>query len=100
VRLTAPDGRGSTRRSRSIARASCIGCQQSAEALEQYLADQKGRANAIQNALALKGSMSATDAEITIADTDVLIEYLAGKPEFLSAGHKNAAPGQNRRAAF
>jgi predicted transcriptional regulator len=38
-----------------------------AEALELYLADQKSKANAIQKALALKGSMNSAEAEGLLA---------------------------------
>lgn len=40
-----------------------------AEALELYLEGQKGRARAIRNALALKGSMSKTEAAALSAQT-------------------------------
>jgi predicted transcriptional regulator len=40
-----------------------------AEALELYLADQKGRTNAIRNALALKGSMSETETADLLTKT-------------------------------
>jgi predicted transcriptional regulator len=40
-----------------------------AEALEMYLADQERRTNAIQNAVALKGSMSETEAADLLAQT-------------------------------
>lgn len=40
-----------------------------AEALELYLETQKGRANAIRGALALKGSMSETEAAGLSAQT-------------------------------
>jgi hypothetical protein len=40
-----------------------------AEVLELYLADQERRTNAIQNALALKGSMSETEAADLMART-------------------------------
>jgi hypothetical protein len=40
-----------------------------AEALELYLEDQKGRRHAIQNALALKGSMSEAEASGLLART-------------------------------
>jgi hypothetical protein len=40
-----------------------------AEALELYLADQRGRTHSIQKALALKGSMSETEASGLLAQT-------------------------------
>lgn len=40
-----------------------------AEALELYLETQKGRANAIRSALALKGSMSETEAAGLLTET-------------------------------
>jgi len=40
-----------------------------AEALELYLAEQKDRADAIQKALALKGSMNSAEAEGLLAQT-------------------------------
>jgi len=40
-----------------------------AEALELYLEGQKGRTKAIRSALALKGSMSKTDAAALLAQT-------------------------------
>jgi len=40
-----------------------------AEALELYLADEKNRTNAIQNALALKGSMSETETADLLTKT-------------------------------
>jgi predicted transcriptional regulator len=40
-----------------------------AEALELYLAEQKERSNAIQKALALKGSMNSAEAESLLAQT-------------------------------
>ena len=40
-----------------------------AEALDLYLADQEGRADAIQKALALKGSMSEAEADGLLART-------------------------------
>jgi hypothetical protein len=40
-----------------------------AEALDLYLEDQKGRAQSIQSALALKGSMSETEASGLFART-------------------------------
>lgn len=40
-----------------------------AEALELYLETQRGRANAIRGALALKGSMSETEASGLLTET-------------------------------
>jgi predicted transcriptional regulator len=40
-----------------------------AEALELYLDTQRGRANAIKNALSLKGSLNKDEAEALLAQT-------------------------------
>jgi hypothetical protein len=47
-----------------------------AEALELYLETQNGRKNAIQNALALKGSMRETDAaELQIRTHSIRVNW-------------------------